>query len=450
MHAFFRFFAAGKDKPLIRDATLVKRLYKRNRVTVMTAITMGYAFSYTCRLVLSVVKKPLIDGGLFTANELGIIGSAFFYTYAMGRLTNGFLADHANVKRFFPVGLAVSALINLVMGGTSTLWLWVVLWGLNGWFQGFGSPASVVAMSHWFSNRERGRYYGIWSTAHSMGEGLTFLVTSTLVSAFGWRAGFIGPGFFCVCVAAGLYAALQDRPQTLGLPAIGDWKEDHGPSLVQPEKDLATTGRMQRMVVRMPAMWILGLACAAMSATRYAINSWGILFLQETRGYSLVQAGSILGLNTVAGIVGCTAYGFISDTFFRARRPPVTLIYGVIEVFALFVIFFTPIGNTTVLTLSFVLYGFSLSGLLAALGGLFAIDIASKRASGAAMGFIGVFSYLGAAVQERVSGYLIQHGMTVVNGVRHYDFNRAILFWIGTSIFSLVLAGSLWRVKAAD
>jgi OPA family sugar phosphate sensor protein UhpC-like MFS transporter len=121
-----------------------------------------------------------------------------------------------------------------------------------------------------------------------------------------------------------------------------------------------------------------------------------------------------------------------------------------IEVFALGIIFFTPVGNPTVLTLAFVLYGFSMSGLLAALGGLFAIDIASKKASGAAMGFIGVFSYLGAAVQERVSGYLIQQGITMTDGIRHYNFEKPVLFWIGTSVLSLVLASTLWRVKAAD
>jgi OPA family sugar phosphate sensor protein UhpC-like MFS transporter len=66
------------------------------------------------------------------------------------------------------------------------------------------------------------------------------------------------------------------------------------------------------------------------------------------------------------------------------------------------------------------------------------------------MGFIGVFSYVGAAIQERVSGYLIQHGTTFVNGSRQYDFHSAIAFWLGTSVISLVLATSLWRVKVND
>ena len=66
----------------------------------MIAITLGYGVIYTCRLALGVVKKPLIDAGIFGPAELGLIGSALFYTYAIGKLTNGFLADHANMKSF--------------------------------------------------------------------------------------------------------------------------------------------------------------------------------------------------------------------------------------------------------------------------------------------------------------------------------------------------------------
>jgi OPA family sugar phosphate sensor protein UhpC-like MFS transporter len=99
---------------------------------------------------------------------------------------------------------------------------------------------------------------------------------------------------------------------------------------------------------------------------------------------------------------------------------------------------------------AFLLYGFGLTGLVTSLGGLFAIDIAPKKAAGAAMGFIGVFSYVAAATQERISGWLIQRGMVMVDGVRHYDFSTAIWFWIASSVVSLVLTTTLWRVRLRD
>jgi len=66
------------------------------------------------------------------------------------------------------------------------------------------------------------------------------------------------------------------------------------------------------------------------------------------------------------------------------------------------------------------------------------------------MGLIGIFSYIGAAVQENISGQLIERGMTVVDGVRTYDFSAVILFWIGSSFVSMLLAASLWGVRLRD
>ncbi|MGH8179046.1 MAG: MFS transporter [Steroidobacter sp.] len=446
LSALVQFFSTGPDRPVSGDAGAVDALYRRHRLRVMIAITLGYGLIYTCRLALGVVKKPLIDAGIFGPAELGLIGSALFYTYAIGKLTNGFLADHANIKKFLAIGFLLTALCNIGMGFSAVLWASVLLWGLNGWFQSFGAPAGVVAMTAWFSNRERGRCYGIWSTAHSIGEGLTFLVVGAIVAALGWRWGFWIPGVIGVATAALAYRLLQDRPRTLGLPAVADWRNDHyAPSSTQNLSVFAT----QLTILKIPAIWVLALSSAMIYVTRYAINSWGVLYLQEARAYSLPMAGTLLMISTLAGIVGAVAYGFISDKVFGARRPPANLLFAIFELVGLVLIFFGP-ANTAVLTLGMVLFGVGLTGLVTALGGLFAVDICPKRVAGAAMGLIGIFSYIGAAVQENISGHLIEQGMTVVDGVRTYDFSTVIWFWLGASIVSMLLAASLWRVKLRD
>ena len=103
MNGLLRAFATGPDRPLIADQGRIDTLFRSYRMRVMLAITVGYAFAYTCRLALSVVKKPLIDAGIFSPTDLGLIGSALFYSYALGKLVNGFLADHANIKRLLRV-----------------------------------------------------------------------------------------------------------------------------------------------------------------------------------------------------------------------------------------------------------------------------------------------------------------------------------------------------------
>jgi len=444
------FFATGKNQPLLADKGKIDRLYKRHRVMIMTTITLGYGIAYMCRLGLSVVKKPLIDSGMFTADQLGTIGASIFYAYAFGKLANGFLADHANIKRFLAFGVLMSALANILMGWSSVLWVWVVLWALNGWFQGFGAPAGVVSMSQWFSNKERGTYYGIWSTAHPIGEGLTFALLSVLVSWYGWRAGFLGPGIICVGLAIAMYFSLEDRPQTMGLPPVADWKNDHPTHVEDITQKPKTTWQMQISILAYPSIWILAISCAAMTMTRYAMNDWGMLYLQEAKGYSGVEAGGLLALKSLAGMAGSASYGFVSDKLFGARRPPMNLVCGVLEILSLVVMFVIPPGHPLVITAMLLIFGYAITGLITSLGGLFAVDIAPKKAAGAAMGFIGVFSYVGAAIQERISGVLIGNGTTFVHGVRTYDFHRAILFWLGTSVFSLLLATSLWRVRAND
>jgi OPA family sugar phosphate sensor protein UhpC-like MFS transporter len=448
MTALLKFFAPGPDAPLLGDQGAIDTLYKRHRFRIMVAITLGYGLSYTCRLALGMVKKPLIDAGIFSPTELGLIGSALFYTYAFGKLTNGFLADHANMKRFFAFSVLISAIANIGMGFSTTVALSAVLWGLNGWFQSFGAPAGVVSMTQWFSNRERGRYYGIWSTAHSIGEGLTFVAVGGVVGALGWRYGFWAPAFCGILVAIGSYFLIQDRPRTLGLPTVADWRNDHWQA-EKPKSAAGSTFKTQLQILKIPAVWALALSSALIYVTRYAINSWGVLYLQEARGYSLAQAGGMLMISTAAGIFGAIGYGFISDKLFNARRPPANLLFGLMELAGLGIIFYGP-NTYPVLIAGMILFGLGMTALVTSLGGLFATDICPKRVAGAAMGLIGVFSYLGAAIQEQISGALIDKGMRVVDGVRHYDFGPAVLFRIGASALSLTLATSLWRTKLRD
>jgi OPA family sugar phosphate sensor protein UhpC-like MFS transporter len=247
---------------------------------------------------------------------------------------------------------------------------------------------------------------------------------------------------------------MADRPRTMGLPAVADYKNDHyAPTEAEAAAIAATPSKgvfaTQLSIIKIPAVWIVAVSSALVYVTRYAINSWGILYLQEVRGYSLVQAGSMLTISTLAGIAGAVAFGFISDKFFGARRPPVNLLFGIVEIIGLLLFFYGPTGVLWT-SLSMLLFGLGMTGLVTSVGGLFAIDICPKRVAGAALGMVGVFSYLGAGIQESVSGRLIDDGMTIVNGVRHYDFSEAIWFWIGTSVVSLLLASTLWNTRLRD
>jgi OPA family sugar phosphate sensor protein UhpC-like MFS transporter len=460
MRVIKKLFSTAEDLELIDNQSEIDGLFRLQRRNVILFITLCYGLGYVCRLALNVVKKPLMDAGVFTPEEMGIIGSTMLYGYALGKFTNGFLADYAHVGRFFAAGLLLSAMANMGMGFSNVVWLSATLWMLNGWFQGFGAPSSVVSLASWYSNSERGRYYGLWSTAHSIGEGLTYLGVAFLVAAapkglgLSWQWGFWTPAIICVGAAFLVYQYLPDRPRTLGLPTVADWRQDHGEAKTGVDESIWKT---QLKVLTIPSIWILALASSSMYITRYAINSWGNVYLQEIRGFDLFDANLFIFFNTVAGIAGCLVYGLVSDKWFNARRPPANFIFGLLELLPLFVIFYGP-KDPLILAAALIVYGFGLSGILASLGGLFAIDIAPKKVAGAAMGFIGIFSYIGAGMQDYISGKLIGESEIAFNfavsgqqtTVFFYDYSKPIVFWVGASVVSIVLAGALWRVRASE
>jgi OPA family sugar phosphate sensor protein UhpC-like MFS transporter len=92
-----------------------------------------------------------------------------------------------------------------------------------------------------------------------------------------------------------------------------------------------------------------------------------------------------------------------------------------------------------------VIFGLGIGALICLLGGLMAVDIVSKKASGAALGIVGVMSYAAAGIQDIASGYLIENNKSVVNGETLYNFDSITLFWIGAAILSVFFALLTWK-----
>ena len=86
-----------------------QRYYKKLRLQVLIAALLSHSLYYVCRTTLNVVKEPILDNGALNATQLGMIGSAMLFVYAVGKFVNGFLADYSNIKRFMAGGLILSA-----------------------------------------------------------------------------------------------------------------------------------------------------------------------------------------------------------------------------------------------------------------------------------------------------------------------------------------------------
>lgn len=416
-----------------------KIYYNKLKWQVFLSATIGYGLYYVCRLCLNVIKTPLVKAGVLSETELGIVGSALFFSYAVGKFVNGFLADRVNIREFMAFGLLTSAIICLSLGFTSSFLAFTILWGFNGWFQSMGAPPSVIAITRWFSDKERGSFYGFWSASHNIGESITFIVIAFIVTTAGWQWGFWGAGLFGIIGAIIIFSFLHANPESKEIFLL-ETKESV-------TKDKESVSGQQMDVIKNPYIWILALSSSLMYISRYAINSWGIFYLENAKGFSIVEASSIVSISSVCGIIGTILSGVISDKFFQGSRNMPALIFGILNTIGISLFLYAPKDSLWLFILAMTIFGVSIGVLICFVGGLMAVDLAPKQAAGAALGVVGIASYIGAGLQDIISGRMIEKGKVTINGVVHYDFSMVSIFWIASAMLSFILATLIWRAN---
>lgn len=447
----YSFFRISKPSEEQIAAEKMDSTYKSLRNKTFWGATVAYSLYYVCRMSLSVVKQPLIDEGVLSAGELGVIGSALLFVYAVGKFMNGFIADYCNIKRFMATGLFFSALVNLLLGvlgivndavtqSTAVIFFsFAILWGINGWMQSMGSPPGVICLSRWFPKSKRGTYYSIFSSTPYIGEFLSFVITGLVVGALGWKAGFV------VAAVAGLIGSLiilwlvSDTPESKGLPSVQQLSgEDVTKHDVLPTRDL------QKYVLKHPGIWVIALSSAFIYITKYAITGWGVLFLQKEKGFSIEDATQIIGFYAVAGIVGTVMAGWLSDRLFKSDRVKPAILAGLLSFITLALFLFTDTGYMmNVIYVS--VFSLAIGVLYCIVAGLMAIDIVPRKATGAALGVVGISSYIAAGLQDITSGYLIEFNTTQVDGVDIYNFGPVSWFWLAAALISFLLPVINWK-----
>ena len=421
----------------------VDATYKRLRSRTFWGVTVAYTLYYVCRMTLGVVKQPLIDGGILTAGQLGMIGSAFYFVYAVGKFSNGFIADYCNIRRFMAAGIAVSAVVNAVLAvlGLLTVWPMLVLitfallWGLNGWAQSMGAPPGTISLSRWFPLSRRGTRYSIFSSTPQLGKAVSMSLTGFIVAAAGWQWGFAAAA---VAGLIGLVVSLvfiSDTPESEGLPSVQELSGEE----IRP-MDKKPTRELQKWVFRHPGIWVIAISTAFLYITQHAVSDWGVLFLQKQKAFSLERATQVIGLAEIFGVAGNLAAGWLSDVLFRGNRVRPVVLSGVLAVLSLSGFLLLDGGFAS--NMAFVaVFSFAFSVVFCIVGGLMALDFVPRKATGAALGIVGISSYAAAGLQSVASGFLIdgfaQDGL--------YDFGPVSIFWIIACLLAFTLPVIGWK-----
>ena len=448
LYSFYRISKPAKE---FVPSGEVDATYRSLRSRTFWGVTIAYSLYYVCRMSLSVVKQPLIDEGFLTAGQLGLIGSALFFIYSIGKFINGFIADYCNIRRFMATGLFVSAAVNLLMGVFGLINGWVgmtttvifisfaFLWGMNGWAQSMGSPPGVISLSRWFPQSKRGSYYSVFSASPYIGEFISYNVIAAVVAWLGWQYGFLVASLAGLIGTALILFLVSDNPESKGLPSIQTLT---GEKLTK--EDQMHTKDLQKKILKHPGIWVIALSSAFIYITKYAIAGWGVLFLQKSRGFSLEDASQVIAFSAVFGILGTVMAGWLSDRVFKSDRVKPAIISGVLSFISLALFLFTEAGFwVNVLYVS--VFSLTVGILYCIVAGLMAVDIVPRKATGAALGVVGISSYVAAGLQDIISGYMIQGNTTNIAGVDVYDFTPVSVFWLLAALVSFILPVMNWK-----
>ncbi|MCB1169779.1 MAG: MFS transporter [Leptospiraceae bacterium] len=458
--AIKRFYAPAPSQPRLSPSD-VESKYPWMRWQILESTFLGYATFYLVRNNLAPAQAALGDAMGYDKTMLGTIITATALSYGMGKFLMGSMSDRSNPRVFMATGLILSAICNFLFGMATDYHAHLVLWSMNGFFQGMGWGPCGRSLGHWFALRERGTIFGVWNIAHNVGGAVIGALSGYLTKHWGWENAFIVPGIIALIGAAYLIWRLRDTPQSVGLPPVEDYIRSHPnrsldfsrksqtgesevrqeeeilhhPSVDDPERELTTKELFFDYILNNPALWMFAFCNFFVYIGRYSLLDWGPTYLAEEKGASLLQGGNSNTIFEVAGIFSTLLVGWLSDRL-GGRRGMVSLLCLVPIFGSVIAIWLIPPGNLYLDLFFFGVIGFFIYPPVMLLG-VAGLDFTSKKAVGAAAGFIGLFGYAGRAVQGTGLGWIAEN----------YGWHASLAVIACCILLAIVLLSFTWKLR---
>jgi OPA family glycerol-3-phosphate transporter-like MFS transporter len=193
----------------------------------------------------------------------------------------------------------------------------------------------------------------------------------------------------------------------VGLPPIEEYHNDYpAQSARDQEKELSTRDLLVTYVLKNRYMWLFAAANFFVYLARYSMLDWGPTYLKEVKHASLEQGGFSTAIYELGGMISTVLMGWLSDKA-GGRRGMVSLLCMIPVLGAFAGILYTPPGMLWLDLTLFAVVGFFIYPPVMLLG-VTGLDFSSKKAVGAAAGFIGLFGYLGRTVQGKFLGVIAE------------------------------------------
>ena len=157
-------------------------------------LNSGLLFCYIHRSALSVAAPYMIIELNITKDVMGVLLSAFFWSYAFLQTPAGWVVDRLGVRRTYALGYLLGSVAAAAAGLATNTWALISARMSLGIGQSAIFPASSRATANWFKERERGLVTALYLAGNRLGQALINGVGPLLLKTVGWKMFFFASG----------------------------------------------------------------------------------------------------------------------------------------------------------------------------------------------------------------------------------------------------------------
>jgi MFS transporter, ACS family, glucarate transporter len=333
------------------------------RWKIVALLLAPMTFVMTLDRAAMTVAAPTIQNQLgLSIVEMSLILTAYFWTYALGQVPAGRLAERIGSRKvLFCTSTLWSLMMVITPFGTTFAWLLGSRLVLGG-AQSADWSSGVVAVKRWFPPKERAKGSGVLLAGLYLGPIVSTPVTAWVIIHFGWHAVFYGFGVLGLVLSVVWWLGYRDTPATH--PLITEAEAEYI-RVNQPADPSSVKGTLPHFL-RQPRFWLFGVQYFLLVLIQSFYTTWLPTYLMRARGLSLKAMGMYASLPWASVFLAVFAAGYLSDRLLKKAgtmywaRTPVAMLGFVVSAAALIGSAFASTVHATIalLCLSFAAVGF--------------------------------------------------------------------------------------------
>lgn len=426
------------------SAAPAQRLPTRRRWVMLSMLLIATIINYVDRVNISIVAPFMAKDLGLDKIQMGLIFSAFAWTYAFALVPAGFIADRFGSRFTYGVSLISWSAVTVAQGLASGF---ASLFGLRlavGALEAPAFPANSRAVTVWFPARERGMASSIYVCGQYLGTALFTGALLWLATTYDWRHVFYSTGLVGIVFGV-IWLFVYRDPLACKKVSKEELKyiEDGGGLVKSSQERTRFNWRQIAELFRYRQVWAICIGKFASTSALYFFLTWFPTYLIDERKLTTIKVGIFAILPFVGATVGILLAGIVSDTLIRrgvslsfARKLP--LVVGSMLGMSIVLVNFTDSNAVciAILTLAFFAQGIASSSWAAV------SEVAPKELIGLTGGVTSLAANIGGIVTPIVIGAIV-----------HYTGSFAWAFWfiggvalMGTLSYSLLL-GKLYRIQ---